>query len=160
MGFSRQESGVGCYALLQGIFPTQGSNPCLFWLLHCRKPSTPALSLSHQGSPRSLRFIWFRTDHSKVISMYLLISFDFRTLTFMAISLCHPPTHVVLELHLWADESCSRSSLPRLTWYQLCRECLYHRSCQMLQTESFFGESVCQHIVSDTDRLTCFTTTL
>ena len=29
MGFSRQESGVGCHFLLQGIFPTQGSNPGL-----------------------------------------------------------------------------------------------------------------------------------
>ena len=29
MGFSRQDTGVGCYALLQGIFPTQGSNSCL-----------------------------------------------------------------------------------------------------------------------------------
>ena len=25
---------MGCHALLQGIFPTQGSNPCLFRLLH------------------------------------------------------------------------------------------------------------------------------
>ena len=28
MGFSRQESGVGCHGLFQGIFPTQGSNLC------------------------------------------------------------------------------------------------------------------------------------
>ena len=28
---------VHCHALLQGIFPTQGSNPCLLWLLHCRR---------------------------------------------------------------------------------------------------------------------------
>ena len=27
---------VGCHALLQRIFPTQGLNPCLLWLLHCR----------------------------------------------------------------------------------------------------------------------------
>ena len=27
-------TGVGCHALLQGIFPTQGSNPCLLCLLH------------------------------------------------------------------------------------------------------------------------------
>ena len=27
---------VGCHALLQEIFPTQGLNPCLLWLLHCR----------------------------------------------------------------------------------------------------------------------------
>ena len=29
MGFSRQEYGVGCHSLLQGIFPTQGLNPGL-----------------------------------------------------------------------------------------------------------------------------------
>ena len=29
MGCSRQEYWSGCHALLQGIFPTQGSNPCL-----------------------------------------------------------------------------------------------------------------------------------
>ena len=30
-----KNTGVGCHALLQGIFPTQGSNPCL--------PASPAL---------------------------------------------------------------------------------------------------------------------
>ena len=34
MGFSRQEYWSGLLALLQAIFPTQGSNPCLFHLLH------------------------------------------------------------------------------------------------------------------------------
>ena len=34
MGFSRQESGVSCHFLLQGIFLTQESNPDL---LHCRQ---------------------------------------------------------------------------------------------------------------------------
>ena len=29
MGFHRQDTGVGCHFLLQGIFPTQGSNSCL-----------------------------------------------------------------------------------------------------------------------------------
>ena len=37
--------GVGCLALLQGIFPTQGLNP---GLLHCR---WILYHLSHQGSP-------------------------------------------------------------------------------------------------------------
>ena len=36
MGFPRQEYGVGCRALFQGIFLTQGSNPRLLRLLHCR----------------------------------------------------------------------------------------------------------------------------
>ena len=29
MGFSGKNTGEGCHALLQGIFPTQGSNPSL-----------------------------------------------------------------------------------------------------------------------------------
>ena len=38
-----KNSGVGCHALLQGIFPTQGSNP---GLLHCRE------ILYHLGNQR------------------------------------------------------------------------------------------------------------
>ena len=34
MGFSRQEYWSGCHALLQEVFPTQRSNPCLPCLLH------------------------------------------------------------------------------------------------------------------------------
>ena len=40
-----KKTGVGCHALFQGIFPTQGSNPGLLhcrWILYC---------LNHQGSP-------------------------------------------------------------------------------------------------------------
>ena len=33
--------GVGCHALLQGIFPTQGSNPCLLYLLYWQAGSLP-----------------------------------------------------------------------------------------------------------------------
>ena len=42
--------GVGCHALLQGIFPTQGLNP---GLLHCRWIH----HLSHQGRPRILKCV-------------------------------------------------------------------------------------------------------
>ena len=31
-----KNAGVGCHALLQGIFPTQGLNQRLLGLLHCR----------------------------------------------------------------------------------------------------------------------------
>ena len=31
-----KNTGVGCYAFLQGIFPTQWLNPTLLCLLHCR----------------------------------------------------------------------------------------------------------------------------
>ena len=47
VGFSRQEYWSGCHFLLQGIFPTQGSNPCL---LHCR---WIIYLLSHWGRPNT-----------------------------------------------------------------------------------------------------------
>ena len=45
-----QNTGVGSHSLLQGIFPTQGSNP---GLLHCR---WILYQLSHRGSPRILEW--------------------------------------------------------------------------------------------------------
>ena len=45
---SGQEYGGGCRSLLQGIFPTQGSNPQLLRLLLRQADSLP---LSHLGSP-------------------------------------------------------------------------------------------------------------
>ena len=47
MGFSRQEHWVGSHALLQGVFLTLGSNPCLLRLLHWQDVSLP---LCHLGS--------------------------------------------------------------------------------------------------------------
>ena len=43
--FPGKSTGVGCHFLLQGIFPTQGSNP---GLPHCRQMF---YCLRHQGSP-------------------------------------------------------------------------------------------------------------
>ena len=45
-----QNTGVGSLSLLQGILPTQGSNP---GLLHCR---WILYQLSHKGSPRILKW--------------------------------------------------------------------------------------------------------
>ena len=41
MGFSRQEYWSGLHFLLQGIFPTQGLNPCLLHLLQWQVDSLP-----------------------------------------------------------------------------------------------------------------------
>ena len=41
-------TGVGCHALLQGIFLTQGWNPCLLCLLHWHAGSLP---LEPPGKP-------------------------------------------------------------------------------------------------------------
>ena len=46
-----QNTGVGSRSLLQGIFPTQGSNP---GLLHCRQI---LYQLSHRGGPRILEWV-------------------------------------------------------------------------------------------------------
>ena len=49
--FPGKNTGVGCHALLQGIFPTQGSNPDPLhgrWILY---------HLSHQESPRILEWV-------------------------------------------------------------------------------------------------------
>ena len=46
-----KNTGVGCHTFLQGIFPTQGSNPSLLhcmWILYC---------LRRQGSPRILEWV-------------------------------------------------------------------------------------------------------
>ena len=46
-----QNTGMGSLSLLQGIFPTQGSNP---GLPHCRRI---LYCLSHQGNPRILEWV-------------------------------------------------------------------------------------------------------
>ena len=46
--FQGKNTGAGCHFFLQGIFPTQGSNPCLLYLLHWQAGSLP---LCHLGSP-------------------------------------------------------------------------------------------------------------
>ena len=43
------DTGVGCHALLQGIFPTQGSNPPLSRLLHWQTGSLP---VAPPGKPK------------------------------------------------------------------------------------------------------------
>ena len=49
MGLSSKNTGVGCHVPLQGIFPTQGSNPCILSLLHWLVGSLP---LASPGKPQ------------------------------------------------------------------------------------------------------------
>ena len=69
MGFPRQEYGVGCYFLLQGIFPIQGSIPCLLYLLHWQVDSSP---LVPPGKPHLSQFmcIWLSTCPSTICWKY------------------------------------------------------------------------------------------
>ena len=72
-----QNTGVGSYSLLQGIFPTQGSNP---GLPRCRQI---LYHLSHSGSPSILEWVTYpfsrgssrprtQTEVSHMISQYTL----------------------------------------------------------------------------------------
>ena len=51
MGFSRQNTGVGCYFILQGIFPTQGLNPRLLHWQADSLPQAPTGKRKWQPSP-------------------------------------------------------------------------------------------------------------
>ena len=50
-----KDTGVGCQALPQGIFPTQGSNPCLLCLLHWQVGSLP---LAPSENPSEHHNLW------------------------------------------------------------------------------------------------------
>ena len=65
MGFSGKNTGVHGHTLLQGIFPTQGSNPRLLYLLHWQVDSLPLVppgkpDMKHmipkESEKRQLRF--------------------------------------------------------------------------------------------------------
>ena len=64
MKFSKQESGMGCHSLLQGIFLTQGSNPglqhCRQTLYHHRK-AVASLVTQMVKNPRPMQETWVRS---------------------------------------------------------------------------------------------------
>ena len=51
MGFSRQEYWSGLHALLQGIFPSQRSNPRFLCLLHWQMSSLPLVAQTVKNLP-------------------------------------------------------------------------------------------------------------
>ena len=50
-----KNTGMGCHFLLQGIFLSQGSNPCLLHLLHWQAGSLPLVPPGKQGNIRKER---------------------------------------------------------------------------------------------------------
>ena len=52
--FLGKNTGAGCHFLLQEIFPTQGLNLCLLWLLHWKVGSLPA---EPPGKPNIIGYI-------------------------------------------------------------------------------------------------------
>ena len=73
--FSDKSTGKGCHFLLQGLFLTQGSNPCLLRLLYWQADS---LLLHHLGSPhvtRILSILFLFTGCFYFSSCHLLVYF-------------------------------------------------------------------------------------
>ena len=66
MGLSREEAGAGCHALLQEVFLTQGSNPCLRHLLHCR------WILYHSATGEAHLYRWWVSNFSYESIVFLL----------------------------------------------------------------------------------------
>ena len=75
---------MGCHFLLQGIFPTQGSN---LGLLHCRQP---LYHLSHQGSPSHVQL--FVTSWTAACQASLSFTISQSLLKLMSIESVMPST--------------------------------------------------------------------
>ena len=101
MGFSRQDYGVGCHGLLQGIFKTQESNPHLFCLLHWQAGSLP---LAPPGKPVSVPslYVFICFPLSPICNMALLRFFSLlhKVLTFPLASLFQYHLFISLSYHL------------------------------------------------------------
>ena len=78
MEFSRQECWSGSHSLLQGIFPTQGSNLCLISILHCRQVLYPSTTWeakkysSKKWTKATTHNSGRATDNEKILQRFIL----------------------------------------------------------------------------------------
>jgi len=100
-----KNAGVGCHALLQGIFPAQELNP---GLPHCREI---LYHLSHQGSP------------SVSVCSYCFVDRNLNSLTFLSIS---QPFQLCRTINAsWGGSLC----ISQLHIIQLLFYCLFYFVC-------------------------------
>ena len=107
-----ENTGVGCHAFLQGIFPTRGSNPSL---LHLRYWQAGPLSLVRLGSPSAvLSHPVYQKPWANYTVLYSTLFPNFPVLFLSQFllpkavvpcpsdinQLCLPPFHVILQLSL------------------------------------------------------------
>ena len=114
--FPGKYTGVGCHALLQVIFPTQGSNPCL---LYWQVDSSP---LSHWGKPFNLyNLLFIQQPYNR----------NKKTLTFLR----SPVVELELESDLLVSKSCGLNySYPASSW----RKCFCQARTLPLAIHFFF----------------------
>ena len=69
-----KNTGVGCHALVQGIFPIQGSNQCLICLLHWQVASLP---LVPPGKPSPVVVICKNVRNKETIKRHSSLNTSF-----------------------------------------------------------------------------------
>ena len=99
-----KNTGMGCHTLLQGIFPTQGSNPVL---LHRRQI---LYHLSHQGSPFSLLpwnkyFLPVKKWNSHLLSLLFFFYLTFMKPLFVTRVWVSFSRRLILYLHTCLERS-------------------------------------------------------
>ena len=99
--FPGKNTGVGCYFLLQGIFPTQGSNPCL---LHV-SPALPGrfFTTASPGKPKAMfssvqlpSCVWLCNPINVACQASLSITNSWSLLKLMSIESVMPSSHLIL----------------------------------------------------------------
>ena len=102
--FPGKNTGAGCHLLLQGIFPTQGSNP---GLLHWQADSLP---LSHLGSLKN--YAQRETNISWLIHVVLVVRLNMGKLGWWERSLCINYWSVIYPLGINTCSSCTLENHP------------------------------------------------
>ena len=100
MKSSGQNTGVGSLSLLQGLFPTQGSNP---GLPHCTRV---LYQLSHKGSPRIPEGIPSPGDlpDPRIEPGSPALQADSHRLSYEGSPLREAPSLIVVTCHLFGEE--------------------------------------------------------
>ena len=110
MGFPRQDTGVGCHSLLQGIFPTQGLNPRLLCLLNWQVDSLPIVPPGKPQYPLSVSLIYACIMGSRCFcpfknqSLYTFHPFLISFFTPHCLEMCSSPLPIeisVARVTLW-----------------------------------------------------------
>ena len=124
-----KHTGEGCHALLQGIFPTQGSNP---GLRHCRW--TP-YRLSHQGSPRILEWVSYPFSRKLLTKKSNRGLLHCRWILYQLSYQGSPYTHYYIE-NRWLIRT-----------YSISQGTLLHTLISYMGKESKNGIDICVYII-------------
>ena len=86
--FSGKNTGMGCHFLLQGIFPTQGLNLCLWDLMYWQADSLPLSHLGSSGSYGNSTFNFWSKLHTVCHTSQNF--FQFSSVAQLYLTLCDP----------------------------------------------------------------------